>query len=110
MPGGVKRARHRTGQRAAGGTGRRTSVAVVVRWAAAGLFACASFWICLGASELTGGRPWLSPWQDVPAAHNSGCTALALHRHDGRTTAAPCPDTTPMHDMLTARLFAPVQN
>ena len=76
-------------------------MAVAVRWGAAGFLLGAGFWIYLGVRELTGGDlPQLPP--RVPA---SGCTSLALDRHNGRTTAAPCLDPArSLRDTLTAWL------
>jgi hypothetical protein len=100
MFGGVEQTRHRSGYQPNGqragreaqtiarlpsGRSRRAPVAVAVRWGTAGFLLGASFWIYLGVLEFTGSG--LPQPQGPPAPD---CTSLALDRHNGRTTAAPC--------------------
>lgn len=94
MLGGAKPKRHRSDSQprsSRSGHRGRTSMAVGVRWAAAGFLVGAGFWIYLGAQELTGsGVPPSTSRQDMPQIDRSGCTTLTLDRHNRRTTAAPC--------------------
>jgi hypothetical protein len=66
----------------------------------AGFLLGAGFWIYLGARDVAGGDFPLS--ED---ARQSGCTSLALDRHSGSTSAAPClgPPQS-LRDTLTAWL------
>ncbi len=120
MPGGVDQRRHGFGYRpspehagpglqasvsAARGRPGRAPIAVALRWGAAGFLLGAAFWVYLGVRELThSDLPKLFQHQGLPAAPASGCTALALDRDNGHTTAAPCASPPSLRDQLTALL------
>lgn len=75
------------------------SLAGVVGGGAAGFVLGAAFWIVLGLQEIAGsGAPNLSPVRDPQGLHAPGCTALALDRRQGHTTAEPC-----LHHVLPLR-------
>jgi hypothetical protein len=99
MLGGVEQRRHRSGARPTGRSGS-AAIAVTVSWGAVGFLLGAGFWIYLGVRELTG-----SGLPQPQAAPEPGCTSLALDRHHGSTTAAPClgPPQS-LRDTLTAWL------
>jgi len=75
-------------------------MAVALSSGLAGFLLGAGFWIYLGTREVAGG--------DFPLsleAPQSGCTSLALDRHSGSTSAAPClGPSQSFRDMLTAWL------
>jgi hypothetical protein len=99
MLGGVEQRHSRPGKRSSSRAGH-APIGVALRWGAAGFLLGAGFWIYLGARELTGGG--LPQPQSAP---EPGCTSLALDRHNGRTTQAPClGPTQSLRDTLTAWL------
>ena len=99
MLGGVEQRHRRPGKRPSSRAGH-APIGVALRWGAAGFLLGAAFWIYLGARELTGGG--LPQPQSAP---EPGCTSLALDRHNGRTTQAPClGPTQSLRDTLTAWL------
>jgi hypothetical protein len=74
------------------GRPRRTSLAGIVYGGLTGLLLVAAFWIVLGLQEPAGSRaPSLVPDADAQGVQAPQCTSLALDRHQGRTTAEPCP-------------------
>jgi hypothetical protein len=99
MLSGVEERRRRPGKRPSSRAGH-APIGVALRWGAAGFLLGAAFWIYLGALELTrGGVP------QPQSAPEPGCTSLALDRHNGRTTQAPClGPTQSLRDTLTAWL------
>src|SRR5262245_7056470 len=99
MRGGAKQRQHRL-DRPWSGRPRRSARAVALGSGLVGFLIGAGFWIYLVARELAGGDFPLS--QDAP---RSGCTSLALDRHSGNTSSAPCagPAQT-LRDTLTAWL------
>jgi hypothetical protein len=75
-------------------------MAIALSSGLAGFLLGAGFWIYLGAHEVAGGDFPLSG--DGP---QSGCTSLALDRHSGNTSAAPClGPSQSLRDTLTAWL------
>jgi hypothetical protein len=99
MLGGVEEKRRRSGERSSGRPGH-VPMGIAVRWGAAGFLLGAGFWIYLGVRELTGNS--LPQSQRAP---EPGCTSLALDRHNGRTTQAPClGPTQSLRDTITAWL------
>jgi hypothetical protein len=86
MPGGAD-----SRQRQAVGRLGRMTMAGAALCGMAGFFLGAAFWIVLGALSLAGGPlPEPLPGLESHAPHSTGCTSLALDRHNGHTTAEPC--------------------
>ena len=119
MPGGVEHRRHglgyRPGAERAGPAGPRPArpgrapIGTALRWGAAGVLMGVAFWICLGIGVPTHGDLQLLRHQGLQDAPAPGCTALALDRDRGHTTAAPCPLPHPtLRDRLTAFLGQPL--
>jgi hypothetical protein len=93
MRGKAKQRQHRLVRQPSG----RTAIPIALTSGLAGFLLGAGFWIYLGAA---GGDLPLSG--DAP---QSGCTSLALDRHSGSTSAAPClGPAQSLRDTLTAWL------
>ena len=105
MLGGEERRRGRSGRPAAEAARQartrasratrpwRKSLVGVVGGGLAGFLLGAAFWIVLGLQELSsGGAPRLMPSGEPHGVFSPtpGCTALALDRRQGHTTAEPC--------------------
>src|SRR4029079_19663066 len=87
---------------------RRKSLVGAVGGGVAGVLLVTAFWIVLGQQEASsGGAPGVMPSSEPQGEFSPApdCTALALDRHRGHTTAEPC--FSQMLPMREARATGP---